>query len=110
VGIYIHASIKFVIKDKSSNHSVIDNANIDYVLLELVNSPKVALVCMYCPPGSKSDDIIAVLSHIKSQVKQSVPLIVGGDFNINLLHNKVGSIDLLDSLHTQFASCNQLTN
>ena len=64
VGIYVHSSFKFIIKDKSSNHDKHEH-NIDYLLIQLIDNLDISFVCMYYPPNTKTVDIVSVIEHMK---------------------------------------------
>ena len=82
---YIHSSLKYIIKDESCNSP---NNNNDYILIQLLGNYKTSIGCIFYPPNTKTADIISVIDHIKSLLHSSdsmMQLILGGDFNINLL-------------------------
>ena len=82
VGMYIHTSLKYIIKDESCNSP---NNNIDYLLTQLLDDFKTSIGCIYCPLNTKTTDINSVIGHIKSLLNPNTQLILSGDFNINLL-------------------------
>ena len=100
VGIYIHNSVKYIIKKKSAN-STVNNNNIDYIVIQLIGNTNIALACMYCP-DKKLNNIVSIIEHIKFYYTQLLdPLIIGGDFNINLLDVTTDlAIDFLHNSHT----------
>jgi len=96
VGMYLHKSLRYIIKDKSCDQTI-QYCNIDYLVIELLNL-NIALCCLYCPPNTKVADIITVIEHIKSLLNSQASLLIGGDFNINFLDNGINA-DFLDNIH-----------
>ena len=82
VGVYVHDSIKYCVKAKSCEMNA--DCSIDYLLLELIEH-KLALCCMSCPPRSIVENIASTIESFKRLVSNKYNLIVGGDFNVNLL-------------------------
>ena len=75
-GIYIHMSVKFIIKSKSCDQ---DNChNCDYIIIELYE-PKLLLCTLYSPLKSKHDDIITLIEKIQN-TNYKIPCIIGGDY------------------------------
>ena len=98
VGIYIHNSVKYIIKEKSAD-STVNNNNIDYIVIQLIGNTNIALACMYCP-DIKLNNIVSIIKHIKSLLHPTTPLIIGGDFNINLLDVTTDlAIDFLNNIY-----------
>ncbi len=98
VGMYIHNSLQFISKYNSSNQPG-QFKNIDYLLIELPHS-KISLACIYNPDKNLTN-LISCIEHIKSLLHPTTRLIIGGDFNIDLLDgNSALAIDFLDILHT----------
>ena len=60
------------------------DCKIDYLLFELIEY-KLALDYMYCPPRSTVENIASTIESFKRLVSNKYNLIVGGDFNVNLL-------------------------
>ena len=105
-GVYVHDSIKYCVKDKSCEINV--DCNTDYLLFELIRY-KLALGCMYCPPRNTVENIASTIESFKRLVSNKYNLIVGGDFNVNLLDldydNAVeflNAVNLLCILRLQF--------
>lgn len=97
VGMYIHNSLQYNITYKSSNHPG-QFKNIDYLLIELLHS-NISLACIYNPDKNLSN-LISSIEHIKSLLHPAARLIIGGDFNIDLIDNNSAlATDFLDSLH-----------
>lgn len=57
------------------------------------------MACLYAPPRTAHTDIIMAVEHIKSLVCATSRLIIGGDFNIDLMSDDNSSVDFLDNLH-----------
>jgi hypothetical protein len=98
VAMFVNNLLHYVIKDRLCDHT--DNNNIDYLLIEL---PKVniMLCCMYCPPNTRLDHIIALLERNKAFSNPRTLFIAGGDYNINLLDESSDiSVDFLDNIHS----------
>ncbi len=99
VGIYLHDSIKYSMKVKSSVQPVVCHT-VEYLAVELLDY-KIMLCCMYCPPNSSLADIMAVITYFKTLLSKKFSLIIGGDFNINLLDIDSDLVsDFLNNLHS----------
>ena len=99
VGIYIHNSVKYIIKEKSAD-STVNNNNIDYIVIQFIGNTNIAFACMYCL-DKKLNNIISIIEHIKSLLHPTTSLIIDGDFNINLLDVTTDlAIDFFNNLHT----------
>ena len=97
VAVYVHNSVNFVVKDKSYDHGALKG--IDYLLIELLQL-KMSLCCMYCPPSTPLRNILSILEQVKATCALNTALVVGGDFNINLLDTTAEiSSDFLNELH-----------
>ena len=97
VGMHVHNDVKYCIKVRSCDLNTI--SKIDYILLELLTF-KIAVCCAYCPPGTKTDNIINLIEHIKGTVDPKSQIVFGGDFNINILDDKIdSSIDFINSVN-----------
>jgi hypothetical protein len=94
----MHNSLHFLIKDKSSDNTQCHT--IDYLLLELPQL-NLSLSCMYSPPNTPLPEIISTLESIKLSCNPNTSLIIGGDFNINLLDSHAEVVnDFLNNVHT----------
>ena len=80
--VYVHDSIKYRVKAKSCEINA--DCYIAYLLLELIEY-KLALCFIYCPPRSTVENIASTIESFKRLVSNKYNLIVGGDFNVNLL-------------------------
>jgi hypothetical protein len=100
VAMYVQSSLQFIIKYKSFDHPNQNNFNIDYLLIQILNK-NIALACMYCPPKTPLANIISVIEHMKSLLSPSTSLLVGGDYNINLLSTDTAlPSEFIDNLHS----------
>ena len=92
-----HRQIYHWVKVRSCDLNTV--SNIDYILLELLTF-KIAFCCVYCPPGTKTNNIINLIEHIKGTVESKSQIVFGGDFNINILGEKIdSSIDFISSVN-----------
>jgi hypothetical protein len=86
------------VKDKSCDHDVLHG--IDYLLIELLHL-KISLCCMYCPPNTSLTNILSTLEQVKVICAPNTALVVGGDFNINLLDTAAETpTEFLNELHS----------
>jgi hypothetical protein len=81
VAAYVHNSVNFIVKDKSSDHDVLHG--IDYLLIELLHL-KISLCCKHCSPNTSLKNILSILEQVKVICAPNTAHIVSGDFNINL--------------------------
>ena len=96
VGFYVHNSLKFSIKNRSSDQ--LNFSNIDFILIHLIEN-NLLLCCLYCPPKCRLHDVILLIESLRS-TSNHLPLIFGSDFNINLLDDNEISTSFLNSIHT----------
>jgi hypothetical protein len=98
VAAYVRNSVLFSIKDKSSNNA--QHHSIDYLLLEMPRM-KLSLSCMYIPPNTPLPEIISTLASIRLICNPNTSLLIGGDFNINLLDTHAEIVnEFLNEVHT----------
>jgi hypothetical protein len=97
VGIYVHNSITFSVKTRSCDQP--NPLNIDYILIHLAKT-NIFICCLYCPPKCKLQDIILLIESLRSLTNQRLPLIIGGDFNVNLLDDNDSALTFLNSIHS----------
>lgn len=57
------------------------------------------IVSIYRPPQSNSDEFLLILESIFTDIKQSVSIVLGGDFNINFDSDNSKKSSLLDFFH-----------
>ena len=94
---YVHNDVKYCVKVRSCDLNTF--TNIDYILLELLTF-KIAVCCAYCLLGTKTDNIINLIEHIKGTVDSKSQIVFAGDFNINILDDKIdSSIDFISSVN-----------
>ena len=99
VGIYIHNGLKSSIKAKSRDITCNPSYNIDYILIELIDC-KIEVCCMYCPPGCNVTVISNTIASIKHLVSYKYSMIIGSDYNINLLeHFTDVALELINSVN-----------
>ena len=98
VAMYVHNSLQYIVKDRSCDHPI--STNIDYLLVELTKI-NITLCCIYCPPKTKLNDINRTLAQLKTNSCAQSKLIIGGDYNINLLDsNSDISLEFIDNVYT----------
>jgi hypothetical protein len=98
VAAYVRNSVLFSIKDKSSNNT--QHHSIDYLLLEIPRM-NLSLSCVYIPPNTPLPEIISTLSSIRLICNPNTSLLIGGDFNINLLDTHAEIVnEFLNEVHT----------
>ena len=98
VAMYVHNSLQYIVKDRSCDHPI--SKNIDYLLVELTKS-NITLCCIYCPPKTKLNDINRTLEQLKTNSCAQSKLIIGGDYNINLLDSNFDiSLEFIDNVHS----------
>jgi hypothetical protein len=98
VAAYVRNSVLFSIKDKSSNNA--QHHSIDYLLLEIPRM-NLSLSCVYIPPNTPLPEIITSLSSIRLICNPNTSLLIGGDFNINLLDTHAEIVnEFLNEVHT----------
>ena len=95
---YVHNYIQYIVEDRSWDHPI--SANINYLLVELTKI-NITLCCIYCPPKTKLNDINRTHEQLKTNSCAQSKLIIGGDYNINLLDsNSDISLKFIDNVHS----------
>ena len=98
VAMYVHNSLQYIVKDRSCDHPI--STNIDYLLVELTKI-NITLCCIYYPSRTKLNDINRTLEQLKTNSCAQSKLIIGGDYNINLLDsNSDTSLEFIDNVHS----------
>ena len=92
VDFYVHNSIEFSIKNRSSDQP--NSSNIDLSKIHLIKN-NLLLCCHYC----RLHDVILLIESVRS-TSNHLRLIFGGDFNINLLDDNKISTSFLNGIHT----------
>jgi hypothetical protein len=83
---------------KSCDEIEVAHNNIDVLVVKLLQV-NLVVCCMYCPPGTSITLIVSTIENCKNKFSKSLPFIVGGDFNVNLLDD-VSSLDFISNLYT----------
>jgi hypothetical protein len=82
--------------------------NIDVLVVKLLQV-NLIVCCMYCPPGTNATQIVDTIENCKNKFSKSLPFIVGGDFNINLLDD-ASSLDFISTIYPRSAPSHYSTN
>jgi exonuclease III len=72
--------------------------NTEITLLEIYRPSRIYVACVYCRPQESIKNVCAALQHLNTYISGDIPVVIMGDFNVNILNDDYKSQQILSKM------------